>query len=197
MSGERSSTLNIRPLTPELWTAFENLFGKPGASNGCWCMYWRLGPGYRTCGREVNKAAMQGIVERGPPPGLLAFEGDVAKAWVQVTPREMLPWLDRARHVGRVDDLQVWSLSCFFVRRGSRGQSMTASLIEAALRFAKSSGAPALEAYPIDVKQPKATRNRFTGIASTFENAGFQVVLRRTLSRPIMRHYLETVPPDG
>jgi hypothetical protein len=30
------------------------------------------------------------------PPGLLALEGVLGKAWVQVTPGEMLPWLDRA-----------------------------------------------------------------------------------------------------
>ena len=77
-------------------------------------MYWRLGPGYQKCGREVNKASMRNIVERGAPPWLLAFEGDLAKAWVQVTPREMLPWLDGARYLGPVDDLRVWSLSCFF-----------------------------------------------------------------------------------
>jgi hypothetical protein len=155
MSGERSSTVNIRPLTPELWTAFENLFGKAGACNGCWCMYWRLGPGYQKCGREVNKASMRSIVERGPPPGLLAFEGDLAKAWVQVTPREILPWLDSARYLGPVDDLRVWSLSCFFVRRGYRAQGMTASQIKAALKFAKSGGAPALEAYPVDVSSQR------------------------------------------
>ena len=35
--------LTIRPLTPDLWPALEDLFGKRGASNGCWCMYWRAG----------------------------------------------------------------------------------------------------------------------------------------------------------
>jgi hypothetical protein len=69
---------------------------------------------------------------------------------------------------------------------------MTAHLIEAALRFAKSAGAPALEAYLIDVRHPKATLNRFTGIASTFEKAGFHVVARRTPSRPILRHDAES-----
>jgi hypothetical protein len=29
--------LVIRPLTPELWPALEDLFGKHGACNGCWC----------------------------------------------------------------------------------------------------------------------------------------------------------------
>src|SRR5215831_8039329 len=35
--------LTIRPLTPELWPALEDLFGKRGAANGCWCMYGRIG----------------------------------------------------------------------------------------------------------------------------------------------------------
>jgi hypothetical protein len=34
--------LAILPLTPDLWPALEDLFGKWGASNGCWCMYWRI-----------------------------------------------------------------------------------------------------------------------------------------------------------
>ena len=33
----------IHPLTPDLWPALEDLFGKRGACNGCWCMYWLLG----------------------------------------------------------------------------------------------------------------------------------------------------------
>jgi hypothetical protein len=36
------------------------------------------------------------IIEREPPPGLLALEGVLGKTWVQVTLGEMLPWLDRA-----------------------------------------------------------------------------------------------------
>jgi len=38
--------LTIRPLTADLWPAFENLFGENGACNGCWCMYWRIGSAY-------------------------------------------------------------------------------------------------------------------------------------------------------
>jgi hypothetical protein len=36
----------ILPLTTDLWPALADLFGKSGASNGCWCMYWRLGGAY-------------------------------------------------------------------------------------------------------------------------------------------------------
>jgi hypothetical protein len=85
----------IRPLTPELWPALENLFGELGACNGCWCMYWRIGSAYRTQARENNKAAFCEIVKHGPPPGLIAFDGDVPVGWCQLTPRDNLRWLDR------------------------------------------------------------------------------------------------------
>jgi GNAT superfamily N-acetyltransferase len=51
--------LIVRPLTPDLWPALEDLFGAHGACNGCWCMYWRIGAAYRKRPREKNKAAFR------------------------------------------------------------------------------------------------------------------------------------------
>ena len=34
--------LTVRPLTPDLWPQLEELFGRVGACNGCWCMYWTM-----------------------------------------------------------------------------------------------------------------------------------------------------------
>ena len=65
--------LTTRPLTPDLWPAFDDLFGENGAVGGCWCMYWRIDRAYRQKPPEENKTAFREIVERGPPPGLLAF----------------------------------------------------------------------------------------------------------------------------
>jgi hypothetical protein len=73
--------LTIRALTPELWPALEDLFGRNGACSGCWCMYWRIGSAYRRTARERNRAAFREVVRRGPPPGLLAFDGEVAVGW--------------------------------------------------------------------------------------------------------------------
>jgi len=186
-------TLTVRPLTPELWPKLEDLFGPAGASNGCWCMHWRIGPAYRRRPRARNKAALRAVTKRGPPPGLLAFDGDLAVGWCQLTPRAALPWLDRAPLVGRVDDVPVWSLSCFYVRRGYRRRGVSSALIAAALRAAKRAKAPALEAYPVDRGAPKATSNLFTGTASTFRRAGFKTVARRSPARPIMRHDLKSI----
>lgn len=75
---ELNAHLRILPLTPDLWTAFEDLFGKQGPCSRCWCMYWRIGPGYRRQAPETNKAALHAIVRNGPPPGLVAFSGNKA-----------------------------------------------------------------------------------------------------------------------
>jgi GNAT superfamily N-acetyltransferase len=184
-------TLRIRPLTPDLWPALEDLFGRNGPCNRCWCMYWRIGSAYRQRPRERNRAAFRRIVKRGPPPGLLAFDGDLAVGWCQVTPRDALPWLDRARALGRVDAVGVWSLSCLYVRKGYRKRGLTSALISAALKAAKRANAPALEAYPLDRRLTPSTS--FTGYASTFARAGFKTVARRVPPRPIMRHDLQTV----
>jgi len=46
--------LTIRPLTPELWPALEDLLGKHGTCNGCWCIRWRVGAAYRKRPRQKH-----------------------------------------------------------------------------------------------------------------------------------------------
>jgi GNAT superfamily N-acetyltransferase len=179
--------LMVRPLTPDLWPAFVDLFGEHGACNGCWCMYWRIGGEYSRRPREKNRAAFRKIVKDGPPPGLLAFDGEKAVGWAQLTPRDSLPWLDRAKRTFRVDDKPVWALSCFYVRRGYRRKGVATALVKAALQAAKRAGAPALEAYPMDA--PRG----FTGYIPTFERAGFKAVAHDSPKRPIMRHNLKNI----
>lgn len=181
--------LKIRPLTSELWPALEDLFGEKGACNGCWCMYWRIGAAYRRQGSANNKAAFRRIVTQGPAPGLLAFDGDVAVGWCQLTPRAALPKLDTEWRLKRIDALPVWSLSCFYVRIGYRRQGVTSALIAAALIAARRAGARILEAYPLDADQTPSASG--TGFASTFARAGFKIVARHVPPRPIMRRDLK------
>jgi GNAT superfamily N-acetyltransferase len=185
--------LTILPLTRDLWPALEGLFGKAGASNGRWCMYWRIGGAYRKNPRGANRDALQQIVKRGSPPGLVAFDRDLPVGWCQLTPRDALPWLDRMWWFQRVDDVPVWSISCFYVRRPYRRQGVITQLIFAALKTAKRAGAAALEAYLIDTSAPKSSSNIFVGAASAFARAGFKEVARRAAARPIMRHDLKTI----
>ena len=181
--------LRVRPLTADLWPAVEDLFEDGAASRRCWCMYWRMGSAYRKRPPAGNKAAFHEIVQEGPPPGLLAFDGDTAVGWCQLSSRDSLLWLERTPQLRRVDNLPVWCISCFYVRKGYRRQGVTSALIREALNAARNAGAPALEAYPLD--GDLTSSSSFTGLLSTFIELGFKRVERRVPPRPIMRHALE------
>ena len=148
-------------------------------------MYWRSGPAYRKQTAEANKLAFQEVVRRGPCPGLLALAGELAVGWCQLTPRDVLPWLDQVRHLAPIDDAPVWSISCFYVRIGYRRRGVTTALIEAAKQAAREAGARILEAYPLDANLTPSSSS--TGYASTFLRCGFKIVARHVSPRPIMR----------
>jgi GNAT superfamily N-acetyltransferase len=177
----------VRPLTPDRWPQLEELFGRVGACNGCWCMYWRIGGAYNQRPREKNKAAFKAVVKKGPPPGLLAFEGDKVVGWAQLTPRAVLPHLDRGRFTRKLDDVPVWSLTCFFIRKGHRGKGVMTALLDAAIDYAKAMKAPALEAYPVKTDTKRSNSGMYTGAASSFMRAGFKTAAVPAPHRPLMR----------
>jgi GNAT superfamily N-acetyltransferase len=187
-------SLTVRPLTSASWPALEDLFGPAGASNGCWCMYWRIGPRYRERPRTDNRDDLRRLAGSAHSPGLLAFDGDLAVGWAELAPRADLAWLGHARFLAPPDDLPVWSLPCFYVRRAHRGRGVMDALIEAAVAAAAAAGAPALEAYPVDTSVPGHTGNLFPGVASAFERHGFAVAARRKPDRPVMRRSLHRKP---
>jgi GNAT superfamily N-acetyltransferase len=136
-----------------------------------------------------NRADMRKAVKQGPLPGLLALRDQLAVGWCRVTPRDEVPGLERAFRTRRVDDVPVWSISCFYIRKGHRREGIMTALITASIEYARAAGAPALEAYPLDgAMSPSATS---TGYASTFARAGFSEIARRSPERPIMRLQLE------
>jgi GNAT superfamily N-acetyltransferase len=148
-------------------------------------MAWRVGAAYRRRAPEENRADFHDLVVDGPPPGLVAMRSGLAVGWVQVTPRSAVPALETPWRLRRVDDVPVWSLTCFYVRKGHRRTGVMSALIDAAVEFARSAGAPAVEAYPLDgTLSPSATS---TGYASVFAAAGFEEIALRSPERPIMR----------
>ncbi len=172
--------LIIKPLTPELWTSLEELFGKNGACNGCWCMYWRIGPEYKKRARDENRVDFKTIAET-ESPGLIAFDDGKAVGWCQVTPKNTLPWL--VKDYGfETDNADTWCISCFYTRAGFRGNGIASALIKEAIPFAKQSGAKILEAYARDSKT-----DSFTGFPSSYLKAGFKAVDEGKYKRTIMR----------
>ncbi|MEO1062056.1 MAG: GNAT family N-acetyltransferase [Actinomycetota bacterium] len=128
------------------------------------------------------------LVEVGPPPGLLAYDGSDPVGWCKVMPRTALPGLANSRYFKTDLDIEgVWSLACFVVRRSHRGRGLTTVLTKAAIEFVRANGGVILESYPWDTDQVKADSVVYTGLASTFARLGFEVVQRRADHKPMMR----------
>jgi GNAT superfamily N-acetyltransferase len=184
------TNLVVEPLTAWLLPAFEELMDQGGPAGRCWCMYWRIGATYRRRPAQDNRDDFRKVVSAGPPPGLLAMHDGVALGWCQVTPREAVPGLERAWRLRRVDEVPVWAITCFYVRKGHRRQGVMSALIDSVVDHARTAGAPAVEAYPLDAAvSPSSTG---TGYAAAFAEAGFFEVARRTPERPIMRFLIES-----
>jgi GNAT superfamily N-acetyltransferase len=183
--------LTFRPVTADEWDDLQLLFTEPGVQNGCWCMWWRVKrTEFHNHYGEGNRLALKEIIESGRVPGILAYLHDRPIGWCSVAPREEFPVLDRSPTLKRVDDEPVWSIVCFFVSQQYRRKGLSQALIEAAIRYATENGAKIVEAYPLIPENTKDPRpQRFTGLISTFEKAGFVEVARRSQIRPIMRYF--------
>jgi GNAT superfamily N-acetyltransferase len=175
-----ASSIEILPLTPERWADVTALFDEGGDPKTCSCMFWRV----RSKDWSFKDAAeaRQGfrkLVEAGhdPAPGLLAYADGRPVGWVSVAPREDYGRLANSRVRPRLDETPVWSIVCFVVSRSARGQGLTTRLLDAAMDYAIERGAPALEAYPVDVGEGRVPAALgYTGVLSTFLAAGFEVV---------------------
>jgi len=138
---------HFKPLNAGTWPALEVLFGAKGACGGCWCMTWRLSPkDYQKNKGEKNRALFRDMAESGKPLGIIAFAGEEPAGWCSVSPRESLLRLENSRLLKRPDDLPVWSITCFFVKKEFRRKGLTTAMIRAAAAYAFDHGAPAVEA---------------------------------------------------
>lgn len=184
--------LAIAPLTPERWPDLEALFGARGACAGCWCMYWRQrGKDWSAHTNEGNRTAFRAIVERGPPPGLLAYADDHAVAWCQVGPREAYARILAARVKQPLDARPTYVISCFFVAREWRGRGLMPRLIEAAVEFARAAGAARVEGFPLASDRRTADTFAYVGTPGAFRQAGFRRVVRRIAGKSAARYVVD------
>ncbi|MEQ8396969.1 GNAT family N-acetyltransferase [Thalassobaculum sp.] len=183
---------DIHPLSPERWPDFETLIGPKGGCGGCWCMLWRLRKrDFDAMKGEANRDAIRAVVDTGPPPGLLAYDGDRAVGWISIAPRAAFPRLETSRVMQPVDDQPVWSVSCFLIAKTHRGRRLAVDLLDAACRFASQHGATVVEGYPVaPLKASYPDTYAWTGYEKVFLRAGFREVARRSDTRPIMRRSL-------
>lgn len=186
--------LQIHPLTADRTADFTALFGPQGACYGCWCTYFRLPPKQRQAlDGDGKRGHMLARIAAGPPPGLLAYGGDLPVGWMQIGPRADVPqWNNPNRSStplpdAPADDPGVWAISCFFFRPKVRGQGLSTAMLAGGIAYARANGARLIEASPMDRARQSKSVGLFVGSTSTFLRAGFAQVACRKEGRPLVR----------
>lgn len=183
----------VLPLTTERWGDLADLFGPQGPCYGCWCNHFRMPQRLRKpLLGEGARRLFEERVKQGPPPGVLAYADDKAVGWLQVGPRADIPEWNNPRRASTpladapAEDISNWAASCFFVRRGFRGQGVTGALIEGAIDFARESGARLIEAAAMDNREKRSADGLYVGPESVLRRAGFVEVARQKPGRPLL-----------
>lgn len=187
--------VKVHPLTPARWPDLEALFAAKGCSMArhCWCMaYRRSGAAQKPVpdGKAQaarNRADLKALVDRGPPPGLIAYRGKTPVGWVTLGPREDFARLANSPIMKPVDERPAWAIVCFVVPPEFRGEGVARALLDAAVAYAKRRGATLVEAFPIDKPQRSNDQFMWFGAKSMYDNAGFTEVARRKPQRPVVR----------
>ena len=168
-------SIEVVPATAARFDDVSTVLGpkNPNASV-CWCLSHRIDA---KTNRELVGPARGELVRtlcgRDVAPGVLAYEGQTVVGWAAVAPRSELPFA-RSRKIPHVDDLPVWSAWCIRVRPGHRGEGISHALLDGAVAYARSRGAPAVEGYPVDNQGRKVDLTMaYVGTRRLFERAGF------------------------
>ena len=173
----------VVPATVERWTDIEELF----AELPCWCQYWRVSAseyGRISKGEHherqliERKNALRKQLECSTPPGVIAYLDGLVVGWCGFGPRSGMERLVRSRTIPAVDDRPVWSIVCFLVRPRYRRRGVARALLHGAIECARSYGATALEAYPVDPGGKRIdTAFAYVGMLPMFEQEGFRRVI--------------------
>lgn len=165
------------PVTPDRFEDFADVINRNRRDNHCWCLSHRLqGAEIDQLGGGNREQAMRRLCQRDHPPGVVTYRYGEPVGWCNIGPRAEITQLARSRLILPIDDLPVWSIVCVVVRPGHRRQGVTVPLLEGAVAYAASHGAPAVEAYPVDPPGRMDLTMAFVGTKSMFDRAGFRDV---------------------
>lgn len=183
------STLEFHPVTRETLPDLARFSQKHGKFRYCSCMRWRMqSTEYQRSTKDERVAALEGLVRRGAPVGLLAYTDGEPVAWCSIAPRESYTGMERYRALPRLDAEPVWSVACFFVDRRFRKQRITLDLLKAAVEYARSLGARIVEGYPV---APGSRLYTYMGSPATFLKGGFHDITPAGQARQVMRYFID------
>lgn len=186
-----------RPVTPDRFDDFADVVNPNRRASHCWCLSHRL-PALEieALGSGSREQAMRRLCAREHPPGVVTYRDGLPVGWCSISPRAEIPRLVSSKLIRPLDDVPVWSVICVVVRGGHRRQGVTTRMLEGAVAYAASQGAPAVEAYPVDPPGRMDLTMAFVGTRAMFEKVGFEVIGRTDamaskLPRLVMRRNLD------
>jgi GNAT superfamily N-acetyltransferase len=185
--------IRVERATDVPWPDVETVLSHGGNGSTCWCQ-WAVNPGYPTMSRDEKHAALRAELTAGRSASpLVAYVDGVVAGWCRAAPRTQQPRLALTSVVRRgtalpMDDVTVWAVTCFVVRREYRGRGLAHTLLEHAVTLARDNGARMIEGYPIDLaERPGRPPNTlYIGTVTLFAAAGFEVTARPTHGRAVM-----------
>ena len=197
-------TWETHPVTPDRFEDFADVVNPNRRATHCWCLSHRLrAQDVEELGQGDREQAARALCARDRPPGVVTYCDGLPVGWCSIGPRGENPKLAASRLIKPLDDLPVWSIICVVVRGGHRRQGVTTRLLEGAVAWAASEGAPAVEAYPVDPAGERMDLTMaFVGTRSMFEKVGFEVVgttgaVASRMPRLVMRRDLSAYPICG
>jgi len=192
-------TISVVPANAASWEDLQAIFGTRGPAAMCQCQRFKLRPreAFRNFPVEERAHRLRTQTACGDPraettSGLIAYVDGVPAGWCAVEPRPAFEGLLRSFRVpweGRDEDkadASVWAVTCLFTRKGFRRQGVSRALARAAVDFARSRGARALEAYPMTTKDA-LLEELHPGTERTYAEAGLHEVSRPTKRRAVFR----------
>jgi GNAT superfamily N-acetyltransferase len=195
-----NGAITIVPANEASWSDLQAVFGTRGDPSWCQCQWfkiraaeWRSVPVAERAERLREQTAC-GHPQAKATSGLVAYLDGEPVGWCAIEPRTSYPRLlgSRVPWTGRDedrDDERVWAVTCFVTRTGFRRRGVSRALAAAAVDFARSQGARALEGYPLILEpgQQMSWGELYVGSLSIFADAGFTEVSRPTKRRAVMR----------
>lgn len=179
--------IEVVPATPDRWQDVVAILGGDG-DRGCWCQAPRGFASGRNEEPGVRRNLLRAQLGDDPPAGMLAYLDGQPVGWCGFGPRPRLPRLQRSRTIPAVDDVPVWAILCFKIRVGYRRRGVAGALLDGVVEYARRSGAPGVEAYPIDPQGARVDVGfAYVGLTPMFERRGFRRVVEtaaRSAGRP-------------
>ena len=193
----------VVPANEASWEDLRLIFGDSGYAYHCQCQRYKMGQaGYAPQPWEARAEALRGQTNCDRPDaaetsGLVLYLDGEPAGWVAVEPRvnyrifqinEPTATVWKGRKEDRFDP-DVWSVTCFRVRKEFQGLGLTYPMCAAAVDFARERGARILEGYPIvtDGAGNITWGEVFVGPLGAFLEAGFEVVHEPSKRRRVVR----------